>query len=71
MDATANEHEQVDISGFPTIMMWPAKPGHATPSASNAGIEYDGPREMAGFIEFLQENAAIPFTKPERANDEL
>ena len=71
MDATANEHELVDISGFPTIILWPAKVGGATAIGGNAGIEYDGPREMTGFVEFLQENAAIPFVKPERSTDEL
>jgi protein disulfide-isomerase-like protein len=24
MDATANEHAAIDLSGFPTIMMWPS-----------------------------------------------
>jgi protein disulfide isomerase len=67
MDATANEHQQVDVSGFPTIMLWPATVG----GASGAGVEYEGAREMAGFMEFLQEHATIPFTAPERSSDEL
>ena len=52
MDATANEHEEVDVAGFPTIMLWPAKGGAGSDSSGTGGLEYDGAREIAGFLEF-------------------
>jgi protein disulfide-isomerase A1 len=56
MDATANEidHPDVNVKGFPTIKFFPAK--------SSQVVDYDGARDEDGFVEFLKENAAIPFT---------
>ena len=56
MDATANEidHPNVNVQGFPTIKFFPAN--------SDTVVDYDGARDEDGFVEFLKENAAIPFT---------
>lgn len=48
-DATANEMDGINISGFPTIKYFPQ--GSTTP------IEYDGEREIEGFKKFLEENS--------------
>ncbi len=66
MDATANEHEAVDLSGFPTIMLWPAKS-----NAITGGIIYEGVRELSGFLEFIEEHAVHKYTLPETSHDEL
>ena len=66
MDATANEHAAVDLSGFPTIMMWPSG---ADPMTD--GIVYEGVRELAGFLEFIKEYAVHEYTLPEINHDEL
>ena len=52
MDATANEHEQVDVSGFPTIKFYTV--------GSSEPIDYDGPRTFEGFIEFLKMHSSTP-----------
>ncbi len=48
-DATANEIESVAIEGFPTIKFFPAN------NKSNP-IDYDGPRTVKGFVEFLKKH---------------
>jgi len=66
MDATANEHEAVDVSGFPSIMMWPAGA-----DAISGGIVYEGVRELAGFLEFIEEHAVHKYELPQLHGDEL
>merc|ERR1712146_190729 len=41
-DATANEHEAVDIQGFPTIKLWPGKD-------KKNPVDFDGSRDLDGF----------------------
>ena len=53
MDATANEHERVDISGFPTLKFWAA--GAEDP------VDFDGSRDMEGFVNFLKEHSSTDF----------
>ena len=66
MDATANEHEAVDLSGFPTIMLWPSG---ADPL--KGGIVYEGVRELQGFLEFIEEYATHKYDLPAINHDEL
>jgi len=56
MDATANEvdHPEVNVQGFPTILFFPAGEKHA--------VSYDGSRDLDGFVDFLKDNAKVPFT---------
>jgi len=49
MDATANEVDEVQVSGFPTIKFFPAD--------SDEVVDYDGARDLDGFIAFLEKNA--------------
>lgn len=55
MDGTANEidYEGMEVQGFPTIFFFKAG-DKAKP------INYEGAREIAGFVSFLAENAANP-----------
>merc|ERR1739841_43190 len=46
MDATANEVESVQVSGFPTIKFYPA--------GSSEAEDYDGARDLNGFVSFLE-----------------
>jgi len=57
MDSTANEvdHPGVNIRGFPTILFFPA-------GDKSKVVDYNGEREVQGFIDFLKTNAATPFT---------
>merc|ERR1711916_290789 len=48
MDSTANEVEEVQISGFPTLKFFPA--GQKEP------VDYDGSRDLDGFVAFLEKN---------------
>lgn len=55
MDGTKNEHGRVTITGFPTVIFFPA--GKKTEEPLSAGVY----RTAAGLGKFLKENAAIPF----------
>lgn len=52
MDGTGNEVdvEGVNIRGFPTIIFFPA-------GDAKAAVDYDGSRDLDGFISFLQKHA--------------
>jgi protein disulfide-isomerase A1 len=63
MDATANEHELVEVEGFPTIKFWAA-------NAKTEPVDYSGSRDEEGFVDFLKENAAIPFDLDAAASEE-
>lgn len=58
IDATANDVEGVEVDGFPTIKFWRA-------DKKDAPIDYDGDRDVDSFIAWLEEKAALPFTKDE------
>lgn len=64
MDATANEVESVDISGFPTIKFYPAN-NKAEP------LEYDGDRSKAGFLRYLKDKLTVEHNiqVPEETHD--
>lgn len=49
-DATENESESVEISGFPTLIFY--KKG------SSDGITYSGDREKNDIMKFIKENAS-------------
>lgn len=49
MDATANEHESVQISGFPTLKFYPGNGGEVE--------DYSGARELDALVSFLEKNA--------------
>jgi len=48
-DATANEIDGINISGFPTIKFFP--------KGSKTAVEYEGEREVQGFITYLEEKS--------------
>jgi len=50
MDSTANEVDEVQIQGFPTIKFWP-KGNKKSP------MDYSGERDLNGFLAFLEKNA--------------
>jgi protein disulfide-isomerase A1 len=49
LDASNNDAPSVEIQGFPTIILFKAK--------DNAQVAYSGDRSVAGFYEFLVQNA--------------
>ncbi len=54
VDSTANDIEDVDVSGFPTLKFWPA-------GDKAKAIDYDGPRTVKGLTKFLKEHATHKF----------
>jgi protein disulfide-isomerase A1 len=68
MDATANEHEAVEVQGFPTLKLWRA-------DDKENPVDFNGSRDEEGFVEFLTANAAIKFdlaaAEEETDKDEL
>jgi len=52
MDATANEHEKLDVSGFPTIKLYKASGGEP--------LTYEGSRTLDGFLEYLKKESSDP-----------
>lgn len=65
IDATANEvdYPGVNVRGFPTILFFPA--------GSKQVVEYDGSRDVDGFVAFLKKNAAKPFSLTDEDDLEL
>ena len=52
MDATENEIESVEVTGFPTIKFYPGNKKDKRP------MDYNGERTMDGIIKYLQTNCA-------------
>ena len=50
MDATANEHEMVEVQGFPTIQFY---------NMHNAMVQYSGTRDLDSLISFVTENTGV------------
>jgi protein disulfide-isomerase A1 len=58
MDATANEvdYEGLNVRGFPTLYFFPA----SKDGSPKVPVEFDGSRDVDGFVSFLQKNAVNP-----------
>jgi protein disulfide-isomerase A1 len=52
MDATANEVESVDVSGFPTLKFYPS-------NSKNSPIDYDGDRTKEALLTWLKEKLTV------------
>ena len=64
MDATENEIESVEITGFPTIKFYPGNKKDKKP------MDYNGERTMDGIIKYLQTNCANKIVLEEGKKDE-
>jgi len=60
MDGTANEHADVNVEGFPTIVFYPAG-GEAVP--------YEGERTLAGMTKFIKQHAVKPYELPKKKKE--
>ena len=56
MDATSNEHEEVDVRGFPAIKFW------AHGEGKGGGVDYEGGRDLESFVGYLKQNHKSPDT---------
>ena len=63
MDATENEVENINISGFPTVKFYPGNKKNKTP------IDYDGDRTVEDMIKFIKTNAATPIIYDEEKKE--
>lgn len=63
MDGTANEHPSVSVKGFPTIKFY-RKGDKANPA------DYNGGRDLEGFLEFLKKELGDDWKEPETPVDE-
>ena len=54
IDATENEVENINISGFPTVKFYPGNKKNKAP------IDYNGDRSVNDMIKFIKTNAATP-----------
>ncbi|NXA26413.1 PDIA2 isomerase, partial [Ibidorhyncha struthersii] len=57
LDATANELENITISGFPTLHYFPAGPGRKM-------VEYKSTRDVETFSKFLENGGTLPEEPP-------
>ena len=64
MDATENEVEGVEITGFPTIKFYPGDKKDRRPK------DYSGERTMDGIIKYLQDNCVNKIVLDEEKKDE-
>lgn len=53
IDGAANEHEDMEAEGFPTIWLWPA-------AADSKPILFQGDRTLKGLTAFVTANAKLP-----------
>ena len=59
IDATENEVESVNISGFPTVKFYPGN------KKDKAPLDYNGDRSVDDIIKFIKTNAATPIVYEE------
>jgi protein disulfide isomerase len=52
VDSTANDIDNVDVKGFPTIKFFPA-------NAKDAPLDFDGERTQEGFVAYLKKHATV------------
>uniref|UniRef100_A0A061SM56 Protein disulfide-isomerase n=1 Tax=Tetraselmis sp. GSL018 TaxID=582737 RepID=A0A061SM56_9CHLO len=62
MDGTANEHPDVNIEGFPTILFYPA--------GSKEAVPMDGERTLAAMTKFIKKHAVVPYELPKKKKGE-
>nr|QKY15211.1 protein disulfide isomerase 1 (PDI1) [Polytomella parva] len=65
MDGTENEHPDVEVKGFPTILLFPA--GQNKQPIAFSG----GERNIASLTKFIKQNAQSEFQLPKKAKEEL
>ena len=63
IDATENEVENINISGFPTVKFYPGNKKNKAP------IDYNGDRSVNDMIKFIKTNAATPIIYDEDAKE--
>lgn len=59
MDGTTNEHPNVTVEGFPTILFYPA-------NNKTDPVKVEVAHKLKALTEFLKEHASIPFRLPKR-----
>ena len=64
IDATENEVESVNISGFPTVKFYPGN------KKDKAPLDYNGDRSVEDIIKFIKTNAATPIVYEEEKKEE-
>jgi protein disulfide-isomerase A1 len=64
IDATENEVESVNISGFPTVKFYPGN------KKDKAPLDYNGDRSVEDIIKFIKTNAATPIVYEEGKKEE-
>ena len=64
IDATENEVENINISGFPTVKFYPGNKKNKAP------LDYDGDRTVEDIIKFIKTNAATPIVYDEETKTE-
>lgn len=60
MDGTANEHRDIEVQGFPTLLFFPAEK-----NAEPVPFE-GGDRSLKALTKFIKENAKIPYELPKK-----
>jgi thiol-disulfide isomerase/thioredoxin len=48
------DHPEVNVQGFPTLIFFPA--------GEKKAVDYNGGRDLDAFVDFIKENAKVPFT---------
>ena len=64
IDATENEVEDINISGFPTVKFYPGDKKNKVP------LDYNGDRSVDDIIKFIKTNAHTPIIFDEEKTEE-
>lgn len=63
MDGTENEHPDIEVKGFPTILFYPA-------GEEKTPITFDGgDRSLKALTKFIKKHAQVPYDLPKKGSD--
>eukprot|EP01023_Acetabularia_acetabulum_P049166 TRINITY_DN5237_c0_g1_i2.p1 TRINITY_DN5237_c0_g1~~TRINITY_DN5237_c0_g1_i2.p1 ORF type:complete len:429 (-),score=120.20 TRINITY_DN5237_c0_g1_i2:217-1503(-) len=68
MDATANEHGDMEVQGFPTLKFFPACELGVDEDCEI--IEYEGERTLKDMTKFIKKNARVEYELPKKGKKE-
>lgn len=61
MDGTENEHPDIEVKGYPTLLFYPAEKGAKA-------IPFEGERELLDLTKFIKQHAKVAYELPKKGD---